>query len=69
MKFKPVKAVDKDKNGNLVINLAANAADDDWLRAARLARRAEAGDEEAAKELKRLRETPMVQLVEDEKED
>lgn len=69
MKFKPVKAVDKDKNGNLVINLAANAADDDWLRAARLARRAEAGDGEAAKELKRLRETPMVQVVEDEKED
>ncbi|MBA2882213.1 hypothetical protein HNR65_002554 [Desulfosalsimonas propionicica] len=69
MKFKLVKAVDKDENGNLVINLASNAADDDWLRAARLARRAKAGDEEAAKELKFLRETPMVRLVEDEKED
>jgi len=69
MKFKPVKAIEKDKNGNLVFNLAADAANADWIRAARLARRAEAGDEEAAKELKRLQETPMVQIIEDDETD
>lgn len=69
MKFKPVKAVEKDKNGNLVLNLASNAANDDWIRAARLARRAEAGDEEAAKELKCLQETPMMQIIEDDETD
>jgi len=69
MKFKPVKAIEKDKNGNLVFNLAADAANADWIRAARLAHRAEAGDEEAAKELKRLQETPMVQIIEDDETD
>ena len=37
-------------------------ATDDWLRAARLAKRAEEGDKEAAKELERMESTPLVRV-------
>lgn len=30
-----VPPVEKDENGNIIINLAANAANADWIRAAR----------------------------------
>jgi hypothetical protein len=62
MKWTPVKPIDQDKKGNIILHLASTAADDDWLRAGRLASKAEAGDEQAAKELQELRETPMVQI-------
>ncbi len=58
MKVK-VKPVEWDKNGEPIFNLSADAANDDWIRAARLKRRAEEGDEEARKELERLENTPM----------
>jgi len=67
-KFKRIRAVDTEKNGTLVLNLASTAADDDWIRAARLARKAEEGDEEAAKELECLRETPMVIIDQDDED-
>ena len=37
-------------------------ATDDWLRAARLAKRAEEGDKEAAAELERMESTPLVRV-------
>lgn len=43
----------------------SDAANDDWIRAARLAKRAEQGDEEAAKKLKELEETKLVYYEED----
>jgi hypothetical protein len=62
MKWTPVKPIDQDKKGNIILHLASTAADDDWLRAGRLASKAEAGDEQAAKELQELKKTPMVQI-------
>jgi hypothetical protein len=49
--------------------LATNAANDDWIRAAPLSQKAEAGDEEAAKELKRLQMSPMYQVTKDDEKD
>ena len=50
-------------NGEPVINLAPDAANDDWIRAARLK---EQGKEE---ELKKLENTPMYKEVPDEEEE
>jgi len=48
-------------NGKTVFSITiTDAANDDWIRAARLARKAKAGDEEAAKKLKEMEETKLV---------
>ncbi len=49
----------EDEDGNEVFDLDADEANGDWMRAARLARAADAGDEDAAKELKRMEKTPL----------
>lgn len=54
-KLEPIR----EKDGKLVIDLDATAADADWMRAGRLRRRAEAGDEEARKELEVMENTPL----------
>jgi len=43
--------IEKIVNGKTVESYPLTAADDDWIRAGRLAEKAEAGDKEAAKEL------------------
>lgn len=58
---KPVKGLTRDENGVLIVNVAAMESNGDWIRAARLARRAEEGDQEAAQELERMDQTPMMQ--------
>lgn len=45
------------------------AAADDWIRAGRLREKARAGDEEAARQLKEMEETQMMEVVDDDEED
>ena len=59
MPWKRVEPVEYDEEGNLVYNLNSDLANDDWIRAARLKRKAEQGNEEAAKELERMENTRM----------
>ena len=55
-------------DGKKVFEVHYSQANDDWIRAGRLKRKADEGDKEAAAELKRMQETPM-DIVEDEDED
>lgn len=56
-----MQPIEYDKDGNVVnINLAADAANDDWMRAGRLKQKADQGDKEAAKELEQLEQTGMI---------
>lgn len=67
-KLKPAEPFTRNKKGEIIsIDLAASAANDDWIRAARLAKRADAGDIEAKKELDDLENTQMF-VDEDESE-
>jgi len=63
MKRIPVKTFNLMDDGRVEINLAPDAANDDWIRSARLLKKAEQGDKEAAAKLKELEETPMVEIV------
>ena len=64
--MKKIKPVETDEDGNITFNLNSDAANDDWIRAGRLHEKAMAGDQEAAAELKKLEETPMVFYTFDE---
>ncbi len=46
-----------------------SAADDDWIRAGRLRKKAEEGDQEAAGELKMMEDTEMYYFEEDDDKD
>jgi len=48
------------EDGQRRANPGAYAPNGDWIRAARLAKRAKAGDEEAAKELEELQNAPVM---------
>ncbi len=50
----PINAIEVKENGDVVINLGADAANDDWIRANRLRR------EGKLEELKELFNAPMV---------
>jgi hypothetical protein len=52
----------KKTEPGLIIDLTKNEAVDDWLRAKRLYLRVKEGDEEAAKELKRMENTKLVKV-------
>jgi hypothetical protein len=52
-KYKIIKGLTK----TIVLDDAAN---DDWIRAARLAKKADAGDEEARRELEKMENTKLV---------
>ena len=60
--MKRVKAITKNAKGEIVFNLSADAGNADWIRAARLKK---AGKLE---ELKKLFNTPMYYLEDDENE-
>ena len=66
MKKKRVKAVEVDENGDYTFNLGADGANIDGIRAARLQRKADAGDAEAAAELRRLQAESTYELEEDD---
>ncbi len=57
--MKKIEPIEYDQDGNITYNLNATAADDDWIRAGRLAEKAKAGDEEARKQLEEMENTPM----------
>ncbi len=69
MKKKKKKAMFKtiyDDDGNIIEEIPMTAADDDWIRAGRLRKKAEAGDKEAAKKLKEMENTQMIEWVDDD---
>jgi len=55
-----------DDDGNIIEEIPMTAADDDWIRAGRLRKKAEAGDKEAAKKLKEMENTQMIEWVDDD---
>lgn len=55
-KHKKVEAIEYDENGNPTFNLGASAANDDWIRAARLQKQGK------LEELKKMEETPMIRV-------
>ena len=64
MKRKNVK-ITGELDGEKVFEVDLTAANDDWMRAGRLKARADAGDKEAAAELKRMEETAMVEITDE----
>lgn len=60
--FKQVKPIEKNKKGEIIYNLASDAGNADWIRTARLLK---AGKTEEAK---KLFDTPMYYLTDDENE-
>ncbi len=69
MKFKPAYITIEDGDGNIIERIPMRAADDDWIRAGRLRKKAEAGDKEAAKKLKEMDNTQMMVVVDDNEDD
>jgi len=59
----PIPLFERTKDGFLKLNMCSSEATDHWLRAARLQRLADAGNEEAAAELKRMEETKHYRVV------
>lgn len=69
MKLKPTYITIEDEDGNIIKRIPMTAADDDWIRAARLKKKADAGDKEAAKKQKEMENTQMMEVVDDDVED
>lgn len=67
MKIKKATITLQDKDGNIIVEVPLSQANDDWIRAARLAKKAREGDQEAAEKLKRMQDTQMY-IVDDEDE-
>lgn len=65
MAIKQVSPVAYENDGSVTMNFAADEANGNWLYAARLQRRAEAGDKEAQAELDRMLETPLYEITGD----
>jgi hypothetical protein len=69
MKTRPAYFIIEAKDGKIITKFPITEADDDWIRAARLAKKAKEGDKEAEKELRRMENTQMVEFDdEDESE-
>lgn len=60
MQRKILSAIEYDEEGNKVYSANSNLMNENWIRAARLKRRADDGDEDAAKKLKEMENTDMV---------
>jgi hypothetical protein len=66
-KLRKIEPVEFDpETGEMVFNPDADAANADWIRAARLKRKADQGDMEAKKQLDELFNTPMYEISEEE---
>jgi len=59
----PIPLYEYTEDGVLQLNMCSSEATDHWLRAARMKRLADAGNEEAAAELKRMEETKHYRVV------
>ena len=60
IKKKPVNITIEDDSGK-VIEIPMTHANDDWMRAARLARKAKEGDKKAEEELRKMQNTQMME--------
>lgn len=69
MKTKPVYIEIKDEDGNIIDRIPVTEADDDWIRAGRLSKKAREGDKEAAEKLRQMQNTQMVEYVDDDEDD
>jgi len=59
----PVKAIEFDPDTDeVILNPSADLANDDWIRAARLLKKAKAGDEKARAKLERMYSVGMVRI-------
>lgn len=63
MQVKPVQPYNVTDEGEVEVHLAPDAANEDWLRARRLQKAAEEGDEGAAEEFQKLNNDNMVVIV------
>ena len=54
------------EDGEPILQPGADLLNDDWMRAARLQRRAKQGDEEAQRELERMQNTAMTRPIQNE---
>ena len=68
MKTKPVYFTIEDEDGNIINRIPMTEADDDWIRAGRLAKKAREGDKEAAEQLRQMQNTQMVEIVDEDEE-
>ena len=59
----------EDEDGNIIQEIPMTAASEDWIRAGRLRKKAEEGDQEAAEELRRMENTPMYYFEEDDEDE
>ena len=65
MKFSPIYFTLHDEKGKVIKRIPMTAADDDWIRAARLKKSADAGEQKAAEQLKQMEDSQMGEWVED----
>ena len=68
-KMKPVYSTLEDEDGNIIERIPWTEADDDWIRAARLAKKAQNGDKAAAEELRRMENSQMYEVEDEEGEE
>jgi hypothetical protein len=68
MKTKPVYLTQKDEKGNIISRIPWTEADDDWIRAGRLRKKALEGDKEAEELLRQMENSQMMEIIEDEEE-
>lgn len=66
MKMIPVYFEVTDEHGKIIERIPMTAADADWIRAARLKRKADKGDKEAAEKLKEMESTQMFSVEDDD---
>ncbi len=69
MKHKPAYITVEDEDGNIIKRFPMTVADDDWIRAGRLRKKAKAGDKPAAKKLKEMESTQIMRVDEEEETD
>jgi hypothetical protein len=65
MKTKPVYTTFRDKDGKIIERIPWTEADDDWIRAARLKKKADGGDKEAAEKLRQMENSQMMEIDDD----
>lgn len=66
IKVKPVYITQRDENGKIIDRIPWTEADDDWIRAGRLRKKALEGDKEAEESLRQMENSQMMEVTEDD---
>lgn len=66
---KPAYITAEAENGNIIKRIPMTEADDDWIRAGRLRKKARAGDKAAAKKLKEMESTQLMEALDEDEPD